>query len=828
MKLERNSLVANIWILSILLYLFRTIAEPLKYPFVISFGILLLSYSYFLLINFRKNVALKYLRATKEFQILGLFLVSGIILSTAIEILSVKSLINFLGIAVFFLVYYEYRNHINLKQVLRGWIFLAMLIGILGLLKWLSYISESGIEWFSSFYKYGSSLVSDYNVYAYYFIISLVIYFYGLHREIIRTKLVANQAVLLLFLINVALTGSRRGLILLVLFILAGIILLLRKRKEKHLILYKNLACLNAIILAFFIIIIALVPFRSQIVHNTATKVKIVKSVYRYSTIVKPGITYSILFDKLWPKVGRYENDNTDWEAYATYNNIVDGEIKDKYRDYKSEYWLNMEKEHLDDNLFYNGDFKYGSKFWVIGAPDSIKHEIISTKYGYALRVSRIEGNGYWPLKYEGRKILYYKDVTYTFKFKYRVKKGSGVPFKIGWWVNEGEGHKNNLPHKTRPLGNGWFEYTASYRFRDNQANISTFMNSQQTNTVVDFADIELTCDDTLERPKYLDLSTQLSGANLFYNSNFEKGLEFWGSDTPDTITHVLIDTQYGKAIRVSRKDGKGYWPLVYQGREIFYHKNITYYLRYKVRVIKGGETPYRIGWWAKDDETIPYNLHLDIYPLNNEWYECMASYKFKNNHYGYVKAFMNSQEANTIIDFTDIELLCNDTLNLPIYADEKTDYIDTFEKQRLDQELGTIKETVLSKRITRWKYALELWRSEYHWSKKLFGGGFDYLEKFGKKFYPEEDRIDYPHNPIISSFLYSGIIGGVFYIYFLVLSFWYYWKYRKHHLLFFILFVITFMFVFISSDSHFNVPVFAMLSLVPFLSRSALKEKIS
>ena len=143
-----------------------------------------------------------------------------------------------------------------------------------------------------------------------------------------------------------------------------------------------------------------------------------------------------------------------------------------------------------------------------------------------------------------------------------------------------------------------------------------------------------------------------------------------------------------------------------------------------------------------------------------------------------------------------------------------------------MNRQPGTEKKELLSERIARWKYARELWQTEYKWSNKLFGGGFDYLDKFGKKFYPEEDRKDYPHNPIISSFLYSGLLGGFFYIYFLVLSFWYYWKYRKHHLLFFLLYLITFAFVFISSDSHFNVPIFAMLSLVPFITKYVVKEK--
>jgi hypothetical protein len=313
----------------------------------------------------------------------------------------------------------------------------------------------------------------------------------------------------------------------------------------------------------------------------------------------------------------------------------------------------------------------------------------------------------------------------------------------------------------------------------------------------------------------------------LLYNSNFDNGLKFWSSYTPDTISQELIDTQYGKAIRISRKDGKGYWPLTYQGRDIFYYKGLTYYFRFKFRVIKGGGNPFNIGWWVQEEGKIPYNLPKKIYPLNDEWFGCITSYTFKEDHFGSIPTFMNSQHANTIIDFADIELLCNDTLGRSMYADEKIEMIRALEDERIEQLIfGAEKKQLLFERITRWKFAWELWTTEYTWSNKLIGKGFDYLDQFGQKFYPDEDRVDYPHNPIISSFLYSGIIGGFFYIYFLILSFFYYWKYRKHHMLFFILFLVTFTFIFISSDSHFNVPIFAMLSLVPFITKYIVKEK--
>lgn len=285
------------------------------------------------------------------------------------------------------------------------------------------------------------------------------------------------------------------------------------------------------------------------------------------------------------------------------------------------------------------------------------------------------------------------------------------------------------------------------------------------------------------------------------------------------------MDTHYGKAIRISRKEGKGMWPLAYQGREIYYHKDITYYFRFKFRVIEGAGVPFKIGWRAMDVKPIPYNLHKDIFPISDEWFECITSYQFNKDQYGEIITFLNSQDANTIIDLADIELLCSDTLNRSMYSDEMIKEINYYEDLRLKQQLGLENQKILSERVARWKYAMELW-TKYPWYNKLLGNGFDYLEKFGRKFYPDEKKIDYPHNPMVSSFLYSGIIGGLFYIYFLLLSFWLFWKYRKHHMLLLVIYSIYFIFVLISGDNHFSVPIFAMLSLVPFITKYAVTEK--
>jgi hypothetical protein len=809
-------LVPHFWTLSIILYLGRSLAEPLKYLFVLSFGILLISYIWFFFKDAYYRDIFKYVRITKEFLLLGVFLVSGILLSSQMEILSIKGFVNFLGISIFLLVFFNFRTQIELANLIKGWIILTLIIGLLGLLKWSYFILELNIVDYPFLYRRGTSLVSDYNVYAFNFILSIVILFYGIYRGSLQNKVITNQIILLVFLLNILQAGSRRGIVVLALLFLIGIILIFRHRKNRENAFYKNLLHTNILLWTVMLVILLMLPFRSRIISDYTAKANIVKSIYRYSTIFTPGISYNILYDIVWPKDQEYKYDKRDWDAYATYN----------YRNRKSEYWTQFQDSKNADNLIYNGDFRHGLKFWGYWAKDSIQHEVIDTKYGQAVRVYRQRGFSNWPLIYKGRNILYHKDVSYTIKFKYRVIKGKGTPFQIGWSIKDDGIYINKIPYNIKELGNGWFEYVASYRFKENHHGLTVFMNSQLANTIVDFTDIELTSNDTQNKPKYRDQAIQIEGVNLFYNSNFEHGLEFWSALKGDSVQLEIIETSSGNAIRVSRNSGIEYWPFLYKGRELYYYQDLTYYLRFKFRVIQGEGTPFHIGWGLPGTDPKPIHLNREVFPLEDGWYECVASYTFPKDHWGDIRTFISSQLPNTIVDYTDIELLCQDPLNRPTYADENIDLIRNIQMESIESQLASDETVLMHERLDRWKYALELWRSDYRWHQKLFGGGFDYLQKFGRKFYPQEDRTDYPHNPVISAFLYSGIIGGLFYTYFLVLSFLYYWRYRKHHMLLFILYLLTFTFVFISSNSHFNVPVFAMLSLVPFITRYIVEEK--
>jgi hypothetical protein len=157
-------------------------------------------------------------------------------------------------------------------------------------------------------------------------------------------------------------------------------------------------------------------------------------------------------------------------------------------------------------------------------------------------------------------------------------------------------------------------------------------------------------------------------------------------------------------------------------------------------------------------------------------------------------------------------------TINRLVQADtvkqlETDEYIKSLEKDKFK-----------GGRTARWYYGWIIFK-DYAWYKKLFGGGFDYLEMFGKKF--GEAKYDWPHNPMISAFLYSGILGGLAFIWFMIMVIVNYLLYLKRHLFFFVCFVVTFFFVFFSDTSLFNTPLFTFLCLVPFFTKYLyLKEK--
>lgn len=312
----------------------------------------------------------------------------------------------------------------------------------------------------------------------------------------------------------------------------------------------------------------------------------------------------------------------------------------------------------------------------------------------------------------------------------------------------------------------------------------------------------------------------------LVYNGSFNFGLLFWNLSGNST-KHEIIETPFGKGIRVSRLDGdEGYWALAYNGRQIIYYADHTYKLQFRYRIERGDSLPFNIGWWVKDGNKgyMPYALNLAVLNSTNGWKQATTSYKFIETHFN-LPTFLNSLKDSTIVDLTDIELFDLDRIDsLPIYVDQIKENGPLYQSLSQAQPDLINNNRFTTSRTNRWVYSWTVFKDSLSLPQKIYGGGFDYHEMFGKEF--GEGKYDYPHNPFLSAFLYSGIIGGVAYIWYMFLVFYYYIKYYKYHLYYFICFLVVFYFSFFSANTHFSVPIYAILSIIPFLTKYIVEKE--
>lgn len=119
--------------------------------------------------------------------------------------------------------------------------------------------------------------------------------------------------------------------------------------------------------------------------------------------------------------------------------------------------------------------------------------------------------------------------------------------------------------------------------------------------------------------------------------------------------------------------------------------------------------------------------------------------------------------------------------------------------------------------RMIRIKYAFTLF-SSFTMSQMIFGNGFDYMYDFGNHFFVKTGRpfhYDYPHNPILSSLLYAGLLGFCFSLFYLImLCYFSIQNFRRLPELGVIL-LFHFYFIFFSGNSFFGTPEFILLGFI-------------
>jgi len=826
--------------LTIILYILRMVGPYVNYVFIPFLFVYFIFTSIHYFNRYKSDNSLSLLIFQLPFFIISLFYIIGIFSSSGYIFYAFKELLNvpiFIFLIICFFLFVKDKETFKKFTTIfcKHFILFASIVSILGLTTLI--LRVFGIELtFLNYSKYiiiGTSLTNDYNFYCLFSLIGLI----ALIFKYSDFNKVSFRILFILLSCNIFFSGSRRGIILLLIIWFALFLFGLNFRFNLKKIIIKTLFFFIG--LSIIAILFTLVLHHKIIKKNNQSldlrgsfqyQVKDISTqlIFRYLTVINTNKSYDELFRNLWI------NDN-----------LLSSKINyDEYSNVKG-----------NNSLLYNGDFDYGLLFWEPEA-NATKLELVRTPYGNGVRVSRFAGDGgNWPLSYTGRKIIFYSNHNFVFNFKFKVVSGIGVPFQIGFRTYDsfwGNGKEASLEINISDLEDGWKQGTCSYTFQKCYSDIPFFMNSQRDSTIIEFTDIKLMDSDTSiiltrysdeissdnqEINKYFILydsivdserNTQNMSKNLFSNGDFRNGTQYW-LPFADSTQHEIIETPFGKGIRVSRTNGDGgYSSLLYDGRPIIYYAGHTYRLRFNYKVEKGKAQPFNIGWWV-NDANLGYWAHLlplSIRNINDGWKEATCSYKFKETHYN-VPAFLNSLHDNSVVDISNVELIDLDRIDsIPIFVDQIREVKQIPEAGIIDSiGFRYYKNKLYIGRTDRWYYSWVVFNDSLSFSQKIFGGGFDYLEMFGKKF--REAKYDWPHNPFISAFLYSGILGGLAFIWFIIMVIINYLLYLKRHLFFFVSFVVTFFFVFFSDTSLFNTPLFTFLCLVPFFTKYFyLKEK--
>lgn len=200
----------------------------------------------------------------------------------------------------------------------------------------------------------------------------------------------------------------------------------------------------------------------------------------------------------------------------------------------------------------------------------------------------------------------------------------------------------------------------------------------------------------------------------------------------------------------------------------------------------------FRTYFYANENDTVRISLKLfsDTIPQLAFW-KSVTLKSYDSNE-------KNQIYSDTIKDI-DIQSILNQIEN---------------KKLQTEDEKNKLEDNFISPRIDRWKYALKLY-GDYTIPEKVFGSGFDYLQKFGKEFL-ETKGFDYPHNILLSVLLYSGIIGLLVFFWLIFETFKYYLKSKLYVL--FVAYLLILSFVLFSGDSIFELPLLTGFIVIPYI----------
>lgn len=774
-------------IAAIAFFLLKTAFWPLTYLFVLSYTIVIILFLFLLSKGWTFNVINFISKFFIPFTLLAIIIIASFVWGNIFDLYVLKDIL--LILILFSLFFFLYWTKLFLKQELplgflqKLVISIIIIIGILNILKEL-FSNYLPLQLLASLnISDESTLAIDYNFYCVFMLIGII--YINTNSNLVhfifsyKTLFLLN----LLFIINIFLSGSRRGivtLIILILFYCIKFIYFFIKNKQFR-VLFKYLRN--------FILLFLLVFLSIGLLVKLTPNQKIAKVLSRYSLLV--GFNsyqyFQIIFAKDIPKSKILINKNSFSE--------------------QTQYWKNTAQNSL-----------------------LIKTE---TPYGVGFEIKRTKGNGGdWSLYYDGPEIIYLANHTYKISFYVKFLKGDYNSFNVGWWSDDGNKYYiNNLKKDFKSLNAGWFHFTCQYTFINNHIGLVGFINSVKDDSQFIISNFELTDENfSVDLPQYLtqlkftnNLNETLdrinppkyfTDSNLILNGDFTNDLFFW-TQSYNTVEFEILEENNIKFLKIYRGIGNNAdWSLIYNGENISFIKDNEYELSFKTKLINPKTTvPFNVGFWLDEGNGYLNSLKLKIDTLENHWLCVKVKHKFKADQSNLIFP-INCQLSNSEFLITDIQLKnITQTQLLP-----KPNY-------KFDDIIQGI--NAYSERTDRWNYALDLWKTKYKWYHKLFGHGFDYISWYAIKFLGDARLNDYPHNPFITILLYSGLLGLFVYLWLLYKVIYLYLKYCKEYPIFFQSFLITFFFTFFSGGNPFDPPIMGFFILLPFLIHSIHKSDV-
>jgi hypothetical protein len=703
----------------LLLYVFWPAIPQFKYPFILFF---ITFFSYEILINRRLilNNLKKYIRAFSLVLFLVTILFLAILFSNKLYISVLKEAIEVLVLLlIFFLLTLIVSSRSKLNIFVSNLVFnilvFSILIAIINtyvfieLQKHLSYYPAN------NYHKdlYIGSLLIDNNFALLPVFFGIVILIFKLNKNITRIERIGYNLILLFFSLHILLSSSRRGLIVLVIFILFLIIIRLCVFVNKCLIVKTLVSNIRLYYLSIFIIPVFLVSFVRFGSYDF--KVKSLK----FIGIDNVSSLKTFITSTLYGHVSRFKKDISYYQfnkvLWSTTFNPKDPDNGWGFGYYKTIYPL----QGVNVNMVPEGSIGY-----LLDNSCSIgnsNHHAYSSTLIYTNRVS--DNN------IVNASVYCYVDTNFN---------GDFVCIR-----SDGDTYGQRVSQYDLGQKGTWQKLSLSASCHNGNAEVSLYFNKEG---VTNFS--------------------RLRGRVIFAYPQYETT----SKTTNQNLIFFVKPEQSGGVLSAM--------PIVDE---------------------LGLVIPGNHGLLQIKESNI---LTLDFYNYNS---------------FRLLLPFMQSLDSSLIGK--------NKIVNwMKGFIKEDTIYYSS----RTNLKVDTISKLFFDDRLSRWQFSLKIFKSEYNWSKKLFGGGFNFLNWYGYYFYGDKRKSDYPHNPFLHILLYSGIIGLILYFILLYKVFYYYLKYSNGYNILFTFFLITFFFTFFSGGNPFDPPIMGFFILLPFFVHSVLKNAVS